>query len=142
MSSILIVDGHSALFSSEGLAEEQARNPRHARQLLVDRLNRYQDASDQSVVVVFDGQGPEQTAEGGNEGEVLVIYSPRGSSADAVIEKIAARQAPRRRVTVASNDRMVLDAASASGAESVSIKSMNEEVDRVLAGFRRRWELG
>jgi predicted RNA-binding protein with PIN domain len=142
MSSLLLVDGHSALFSSDDLAEEHARSPRHARQLLIDRLNTYQDATNQSVAVVFDGQGPEQTAEGGSEGEVLVIYSSRGTSADAVIERIAARMSPKRRVTVASNDRMVLDAASASGSESISIRSMNEEIDRALGRFRSRWGLG
>jgi predicted RNA-binding protein with PIN domain len=139
MAAILFVDGHSAVFSDPFLSAVHAELPRKARQDLVDWLGAYQDATETSVVVVFDGSTSQRHTEGGTEGEVLVVYSEAKVSADAVIEELAAQQAGKHEVTVASNDRLVLDGASAHGASAVSITNLREEVDRVLSQFRRQW---
>ena len=141
MGTILIVDGHSALHALEELRRAHEENPRHGRQLLVDWLSVYQGATETSVVIVFDGQGRERGKEGGTESEALVLYSRAGESADTVIERLASVQARRHRVTVASNDRLVLDAAMASGAEAISISGLEESVEETLGSFRDRWGL-
>ncbi|NNC89439.1 MAG: hypothetical protein HKN82_13355 [Akkermansiaceae bacterium] len=142
MARVLIVDGHSMVFASRELLAEHRANPRRARQSLIGRMNAYQGATDVSVVLVFDGRGSRETREGGDEGEALVIYSPAGTTADAVIERVAAAQAPRHQVTVASNDRMVLEAAMSSGAEAISIRILEGEMARRMDEFRDKWELG
>ena len=142
MASILIVDGHSAIFGIESLAAEHAVNTRKARQMLVDWLNAYQDASDNPSVVVFDGRQAEGSREGGTESEVMVLYSERRMTADTVIERIAGAQAKKHQVFVASNDRAVRESVMASGAEAFSIKHLEELLDRTLADFRDRWITG
>lgn len=139
MAAILFVDGHSAVFSDSELSALHKEQPRRARQELIDWLSSYQDASEVSVVLVFDGTRKERHSEGGTEGEILVIYTEAGGSADAVIEELVARQAQKHRVMVASNDRLVLDGSSAKGAEVVSIRNLQEEVERSLVKFRGRW---
>ena len=141
MAAILFVDGHSAVFSDPDLSALHNDQPRRARQELIDWLSSYQDATDVSVVLVFDGTRKGQHSEGGTNGEILVIYAKAGVSADAVIEELVARQAKKHRVTVASNDRLVLDGSSAQGAEVVSMTNLREEVERTLSQFRKKWGL-
>ena len=141
MATVLIVDGHSAVFGIEQLASEHAANPRKARQMLVDWVNAYQDASDNAVVLVFDGRQAERTREGGTESEVMVLYSERGMTADTVIERIAGAQAKKHRVFVASNDRAVRESVMASGAEAFSIPHFAELLERSIADFRQKWGL-
>lgn len=139
MAAILFVDGHSAVFADPVLSAIHAEEPRKARQQLVGWLGAYQDASEVSVVVVFDGSQSQRHTEGGTEGEILVVYSESSVSADAIIEEMAGRQAAKHQVTVASNDRLVLDGCSAKGASATSITQLREEVDQVLARFQKRW---
>ena len=142
MATVLIVDGHSAIFAIDQLASAHAENPRKARQMLVDWVNAYQDASDNAVVLVFDGRQAERTREGGTESEVMVLYTERGMSADTVIERIAGAQAKRHRVFVASNDRAVRESVMASGAEAFSIPHFEELLQRSIADFREKWSVG
>jgi predicted RNA-binding protein with PIN domain len=102
-------------------------------------LTAYSDLSDWHVVVVFDGRQAQRGVEGGSEREVLVIYAKGIETADSVIERMVARQAGKDRIRVASNDRLVLDTCAAFGAEGMSIRSLDEEVERVLAAGRRGW---
>jgi len=76
---------------------------------------------------------------GGTERDVLVIYARGIETADSVIERMVARPAGKDRIRVANNDRMVLDPCAAFGAEGMSIRNLEEEVERVLKAARRSW---
>jgi len=142
LADILIVDGHSAIFTLAARREVHDSSGLRARGELVSWLRGYSDLSDWHVVVVFDGRQAQRGREGGTPGEVLVIYARGIETADSVIERMVARQAGKDRVRVASNDRMVLDTCAAFGAEGMSIRSLEEEVERVLAAARRGWGRG
>ena len=120
----LIVDGHSMVFAWEELATLHARSTSAARDELLRRLTTLQDMSGDQLVVVFDG--------------VQVFYSPAGASADLVIERLAAKYARDRDITVASRDRAVLDTCSAFGALAISANALLERVERAEAELRRR----
>lgn len=141
MATVLIVDGHSAIFGIAELAAEHAGNPRKARRMLVEWVNAYQDTSGNAVVLVFDGRQAERSREGATESEAMVIYSERGMSADIVIERIAAAQSERHRVFVASNDRLVRESVMASGAEAFSIPHFQQLLERSITDFRDKWGL-
>lgn len=118
MEKLLLVDGHSAIFAFDDLRELHHGPKRHlARLELVKRLRDFGDRSEWKVVVVFDGRQVERGVEGGAEEGILVLYSKRGQTADAVVERLAARFADKGdEVRVASNDGMVLTTAAAFGA--------------------------
>jgi len=129
---ILIVDGHSAIFTLPEFAELHRGPARYlARIELVKWLQRFADVSDWNVVVVFDGRQAERNIEGGKAEGVLVMYSRAGETADTVIERLAARFGEKDRVRVASNDRMVLMTVTAFGAEGMSIAGL---VDMITLG--------
>src|SRR5919201_4542699 len=100
----LIVDGHSVIFAWPELRKLHARRFSLARDALIKQLRDYQDWSGVRVVIVFDGSGS-RVAVSAEPGEVQVFYSRRGQSADAIIERLAAKYAGLFDVVVATADR-------------------------------------
>ena len=129
MEKVLIVDGHSAIFSTPWLRELHNTNTDAGRDALIRELNDYQNLSDTYVVLVYDGKGKRIDREGGTEKEILILYSKTNQTADTIIERLAAKQSKKHQVQVASNDRMVLESCYASGALAMSIDSLWDLVD-------------
>lgn len=102
-----------------------------ARIELIKRLRDIGDRGEWKVVVVFDGRQTERGYEGGNEEGIMIIYSKARETADAVVERLAARFSEKGdRVRVASNDGMVLLTATTFGAEGMRIEELEEWWDR------------
>lgn len=131
MDKVLIVDGHSAIFSTSQLAQEHLRHTARARLELIRELTHFQDVSDYHVVLVFDGKGEKLDALVRQDLDILVMYSRANQTADSVIERIVAQHAEKYNVEVASNDRYVLDTISVFGALPMSVRRMWELVDSV-----------
>lgn len=129
MDKVLIVDGHSAIFSTPRLADNYSVNAYRTRQELIYELTHFQDVSDYHVVLVFDGKGERLDSQLRQDLDILVIYTRLNQSADAVIERIVAQYAEKYDVQVASNDRFVLDTISVFGAYPMSIRSLWELID-------------
>lgn len=138
---LILVDGHNLILGQPELKKLHTQNSAAAREGLVDWLSRFQATSDSAVMVVFDGKGAERSASGGDEGEVLVMYSRSGETADSVIERIALNQAGKRRVTVVSNDVMIHQMVNSSGVQSLSIRQFCDLVEEGLDDFRRSWNV-
>lgn len=132
MERLLVVDGHSAIFALEELRELHRGSTRHlARIELSRRLRDLGDRSGWKVVVVFDGRRGERDFEGGLDDGILVVYSKGTETADAVVERIAARFAAKGDdVRVANNDRMVLTTALAFGATGMRIDELDRWIQR------------
>jgi predicted RNA-binding protein with PIN domain len=137
----VLVDGHSVIFAWDDLREIHAGSGLAAREELCRRLTTYQDVTGERVVLVFDGQGDRPQAagaQGDDEDAIQVFYSSAGSTADQLIERLAGRYSDSRRITVASNDRAVLDTSSSFGADAISATAFRDLVDGAEAELRRR----
>lgn len=98
-----------------------------ARMEIAKRLREIGDRGEWKAVVVFDGRQTERGYEGGAEEGILVIYSKARETADAVVERLAARISEKGdRLRVASDDWMVLLAATTFGAEGMKIAELEE----------------
>lgn len=139
MDQVLIVDGHSAIFAWPDLRKLHDATTALARGELISMLTRYQDASGIHVVVVFDGKGRQTDRTGGKDGDILVLYSRDGETADTVIERIVARKAEKMRITVASNDRAELETVSAFGGDCIGLRTLREMLERADEEHRRTW---
>jgi uncharacterized protein len=129
----LIVDGHSAIFSWPELQQLHARRSSLARDALVKRLRDYQDYSGVRVVVVFDGAGA-STTEASEPHGLQIFYSRSGQTADAVIERLAAKYARKFQLTVATSDLLEQETTSACGADCISIESLRALMAEVMPG--------
>src|ERR1700747_1191610 len=111
----LIVDGHSIIFAWPHLRKLHARRASLAREALLKQLRDYQDWTGERVVVVFDGTGARVLGVA-YPNEVQVFFAPRGQSADAIVERLACKYAPRFEVAVATSDLLEMETANACGA--------------------------
>ena len=133
----LLVDGHSMIFAWDDLRELQGRSGAAARDQLTRRLTTYQDVTGERVVLVFDGAGSAPDAENSDPDDIQIFYSSANSSADQIIERLAGKYAGKRRITVASRDRAVLDTCSALGADAISGNSLLDLVQQAESSMRR-----
>lgn len=117
-----------------------ARRNIAARDTLVKLLTEYQDFSGVHVVAVFDGKGGKVT-ETSEPGGIQVFYSRSGQTADDVIERLVAKYGAENEITVATNDLLERQTASAFGAQCVSaegLKALLEDTRRDLQRQIRR----
>jgi predicted RNA-binding protein with PIN domain len=56
--------------------------------------------------------------------DVQVFYSRAGQTADAIIERLSSKYASRYQITVATNDYLEQQTASAAGAETISAENL------------------
>jgi uncharacterized protein len=142
--SFLVVDGNNVIHSWPKLSAIYRHRRFSAYLELVKILESYQDFSDHRVVVVFDGRGV-KIMEEREKGSVQIFYSAQNMSADSIIERLAAGNAQRYHIVVATDDVSIQDAVVASGGEAVStksladrIKSCQREMNRWLKTRRRK----
>jgi predicted RNA-binding protein with PIN domain len=119
----LIVDGHSVIFAWPELRALHERRTSLAREALAKQLRDYQDWSGVHVVVVFDGRGSKVT-QMSDPGEIQIFYSRQGQTADAIIERLAAKYASEFDVLVATSDFMERNTVMAFGAEAMSPEAL------------------
>ena len=126
----LIVDGHSVIFGWSELAKLHQRRSSLAREELIKRLRDYQDWTCIRVVVVFDGKGSSVNSSA-DPGDVQIFYSPRGQTADAIVERLASKYAPKFHVTVATSDSRERETVIACGAETISAEMLRNLIAEI-----------
>ena len=91
----ILVDGYSLLHNWPELAPGRPRHSAAARDELIQRLTKYQDATETPITIFFDGGGaPTGTPAPSSTLELEVLYSRSGQTADQMIERAAHRFAP------------------------------------------------
>ena len=128
--SYLIVDGHSIIFAWPELRKLQSRRRSLARDELIKQLRHSQDWSGIRVSVVFDGAG-ERVTEESNPSDVQVFYSPRGQSADSIVERLAGKYASRFELTVATSDSLEKETVNAFGAACISPEELRRRLETI-----------
>lgn len=132
----LIVDGHSVIFGWPELRAMHGRQREAAREVLVRQLTNYQDQSGTRVVVVFDGRGG-RVSETTEKGGIQIFYSSTGTTADDIIERLVAKYAAKRSITVATSDLMERQTVFSFGADSISVETLRDWLDRADKEFAR-----
>lgn len=137
----LLVDAHNVIFARPELATLHRRHPGSARERLVQILERYQDAADTRVVVVFDGGiHAQSTSETSSPAGVQVMYPQSGQTADAIIERLVLKYAAQHLLTVATNDNLIRTAAVAAGASTIDPDSLFDDISRAEDSLREALE--
>src|ERR1700693_1842129 len=91
----ILVDGYSLLHNWPELAPGRARHSATARDELIRRLTLYQDATAIPITIFFDGIRPRPgKPKKVSAGEIEVLYSRSGQTADQMIERAAHRFEP------------------------------------------------
>ncbi len=137
----LIVDGFNVLRSGSRYKNLDAPSPDYdhdwfnrAREMLVNDVVHYA-GREWRASVVFDGGGNrESTGAPETVGGVEVIFSPAGSSADKVIEKLAFEGRENGyEVLVVTSDATIQDTVFGLGVDRMSAEGFSIEIERYYA---------
>ena len=80
------------------------------------------------VIIVFDGKGTK--TEGFYEHDsIQVFFSKKGTSADQIIERLVGKYGKKKKITIASRDKAVLDTCSSFGAIAISPNALRESLE-------------
>lgn len=135
---ILIVDGFNVLRSGSRYKNVSLSMPDYehdwlnrAREMLINDVVLY-SGREWRATIVFDGGGNvESTGDAETVGGVKVIFSPAGSSADKVIEKLAYEGREHGcEVLVVTSDASIQDTVFGLGVDRMSAEGFSIEVDR------------
>ena len=135
---MLIVDGFNVLRSGSRYKNISLNMPDYdhdwfnrAREMLINDVVHY-SGKEWRATIVFDGGGNvESTGDAERVGGVRVIFSPAGSSADKVIEKLAFQGRENGyEVMVVTSDAQVQDTLFGLGVDRMSAEGFSIEVER------------
>jgi predicted RNA-binding protein with PIN domain len=126
----LIIDGYNLIRCSQLFRQAEQQDLQLGRDMLVDALAAYKRLKGHRITVIFDGcdsighSASRQQIKG-----IGVIFSRSGESADAVIQRMAARE--RNRAVVVSSDRVVSDYSAAQGAAVIESPAFEHHLEMV-----------
>ena len=127
----LLVDGYNILFAWDSLKEQAKTDLDAARRQLCDALRSYAGFTGTQVTVVFDGYRVKgNPGEKAMEGNIRVVYTGEGETADRYLEELAARIGKNDAVWVASSDSLVQLSSFRSGVLRISARELEQEVAR------------
>lgn len=129
----ILVDGYSLLHGWPEIAPREPRFSASAREELIHMLERYSDASRTPVTVVFDGNTTQGVRkEGVSTGQVEILYSRTGQTADQIIERVAHRMKPYGEVLAVTDDLAERDTVIAMGGVTSSCRTFVGMVQEAL----------
>ena len=127
----LLVDGYNILFAWDSLKEQAKTDLDAARRQLCDALRSYAGFTGTQVTVVFDGYRVKgNPGEKALEGNIRVVYTGEGETADRYLEELAARIGKNDAVWVASSDSLIQLSSFRSGVLRISARELEQEVAR------------
>jgi predicted RNA-binding protein with PIN domain len=136
-----LIDGYNAIRRTPGLVAAERQSLQGGRDALIRAIAGRFRHTPYVAIIVFDGDGAQESFEPLPRCRGKVIYTRAGETADAVIARIAReeRQAGRH-CTVYSDDSEVRASAQANGSAAGSVAELSEMVhatDRYRAQLAR-----
>ena len=127
----LLVDGYNILFAWDSLKEQAKTDLDAARRQLCNALRSYAGFTGTQVTVVFDGYRVKgNPGEKALEGNIRVVYTGEGETADRYLEELTARIGKNDAVWVASSDSLIQLSSFRSGVLRISARELEQEVAR------------
>ena len=140
MKPLLIVDGYNVI-GVWGEAQKNGWTIDESRDRLLHALEDYSGYSDEEVVLVFDGwQSDRRTTTEETRGNITVVYTRHGETADSYIERLAAQVPKYRSMRVATSDGLEQSQVLSTGAVRLTsrelLRELREARSRGLSGYR------
>lgn len=133
----ILIDGYSVLHRCSDIAPDHPRHSAAARDELIQRLNRYQDASQTPVTIVFDGSHTAGKIAGEPSSSGLeVLYSPQGKTADDIIERATHGFLQYGKVLVVTDDCAEQSTVASLGGSVLTVRAFMLEMRATLDAFQ------
>lgn len=122
MNWVYYIDGYNVIHHSTALSVRARDDFEGARDALIEKVSRFSIGSGAKSIIVFDGRGhaPGDAGLEPRAPNLEVRFSPRGKTADAVIERMVYAAPNRRHIIVVTADHGIRNLCSALGALTMS----------------------
>lgn len=125
-----MVDGYNAIHCLPDFRHILQRDLDLARQRFSDWVRRIHDQEHIRLSVVFDGNQQQiQIERPTGDTSYSIIYSPQGSTADAVIEQLFQQTKDRDEITVVSEDHLIVESIRSGGGLALHPNTLTEWVN-------------
>lgn len=128
---IIVLDGYNVIFAWDELKKAAELDLSLARDVLIRTLASFTSFKRCRALVVFDAYKRKDGGSEENCGNVTVVYTREGETADAYIEKTTYYLAAENTVRVVTSDLEEQNVILGNGALRVSVKEFRREVDSV-----------
>ncbi|MDK2824398.1 MAG: uncharacterized protein PWQ67_2439 [Clostridia bacterium] len=130
---ILVIDGYNVINAWPELMKLKEVNFEHARSKLLEIVSNYSGYKGIKVIVVFDAH----QVKGGiehreNYGNVEIVYSGEGITADLVIEKLISSLPRNSKIFVATSDKTEQEMIWGKGAYRISSRELLAEIEETF----------
>lgn len=129
MKGLIIVDGYNVIFANKKLKNLSNISLELARKELIDILVDYSIYAIKDIIIVFDAYKIDNTKNiVEKHGNIDVIYTSKGITADALIEKLVLSYGKLKKIEVVTNDNLQQKSILMSGATRLSVKDLFKEI--------------
>ena len=129
----ILIDGYNLLHQWLDLAPHARRHTEEAREALIAALIQYGDWTEVPITVVFDGTGGRASrTQSEKRHDLEVVFSPKGETADSVIERVTHLLQPYGTPLVVTDDSMQRHTIVALGGSTVGCQIFIRQVEEVL----------
>ena len=136
----LLVDGYSIIYAWPPLRAALRRSLEQARNQLTTVLTRLQDATGVRVAVVFDSRHGARLSAGETPAGVEVIFTRKGMTADACIERLVARATAPERFLVATDDHAEATTVRSFGGRVITAEELQDWLESETGSLRQTLE--
>lgn len=137
---VLLIDGYNVIFAWDELKEMSELNLEAARSLLIETLQNYQGYTGEAMIVVFDAyKQPGNIGMTEKYGQLTVVYTREGQTADQYIEKYVLENVKKQKITVATSDGLEQMMIFGQGALRMPARELQERVLRASQEIREKY---
>lgn len=131
MKPLLLVDGYNILGAWK-LPVQKGWSIEEARDQLLHRLVDYAGYTEYEVILVFDGHQSERKQRSEErQGDVSLVFTKHGETADQYIEALAARTPRYRALSVATSDAVEQTVVLGRGASRLSARELLRDIQEI-----------
>lgn len=137
---LLLIDGYNMIFAWDELKDMSSVSLESARTLLIEILQNYQGYTGTKMLLVFDAyKQPGNVGSKEVYGDLQVVYTKEGQTADQFIEKFVLENVKKMRITVATSDGLEQIMVFGQGALRMPARELKERIEAANSAMRTEY---
>jgi|LSQX01.2.fsa_nt_gb predicted RNA-binding protein with PIN domain len=126
---LLFIDGYNIINSWSSLKNTSMDELEESRRILINILMEFKHYTPEGVVLVFDSYNVKTDRQVIMEEKLLIVYTKEFETADHFIERSVEKYSRKKKIRVATSDRLEQDIILGKGATRISAKELEYEID-------------
>lgn len=126
---LLFIDGYNIINSWNSLKNLSIDELEESRRVLIDILMEFKHYTPEGVVLVFDSYNVKSDRQFVMEKDLIIVYTRELETADHFIERFVEKYSKKKKIRVATSDKLEQDIILGKGATRISAKELEYEIE-------------